>query len=489
VVDLTVSLDGVNSFPTVVVALPGLSVDDVASAVAAEQERSVVRGPDRCVIEEWDRVLSGADGSVVVATATSLESVEVRRSVRDRAVTVWIDDPRSTVQPAMKRRFLGPLTTVADVLVEVDHRPGHLIAEEVVAALARVPPPAHARYLTESVTVDGGRSYAIHVGRGARELVSKLVPDRARRVAVLTQDGIGVDVETGREQQTFVLPAGEGAKTLSVVEDLCSRFARWGMTRGDTVVTVGGGVVSDVGGFVAASYHRGVPVVHVSTTLLGQIDAAIGGKCGVNLAEGKNLVGAFWQPMAVVCEIEALDTLPRDEFVAGMGELAKYHFLGGGRLDRLPLVERVAAAARIKAEIVSADEREGGRRAILNYGHTLAHALETASGYRIRHGEAVALGLVYAAEVAHRLDRIDQARVDEHRRVVTGYGLSTSLAGLIDRYPVGPIDVDQLLDLFSRDKKAVDGVTFVLDGPDGVETVRVNDREVLADALDRVGRP
>jgi 5-deoxy-5-amino-3-dehydroquinate synthase len=479
----------VKSFPTVVVALPGLPVDDVVSAVAVRQERSVVRGPDHCVIEEWDRVLSGADGSVVVATATSLESVEVRRSVRDRAVTVWVDDPRSAVEPAMKRRFLGPLTTVADVLVEIDHRPRHLIAEEVVAALAHVAPPGHARYLTESVTVDGGRSYAIHVGRGARELVSKLVPDRARRVAVLTQDGIGVDVETGREQQTFVLPAGEGAKTLSVVEDLCSRFARWGMTRGDAVVTVGGGVVSDVGGFVAASYHRGIPVVHVSTTLLGQIDAAIGGKCGVNLAEGKNLVGAFWQPVAVVCEIEALDTLPQDEFVSGMGELAKYHFLGGGRLDRLPLAERVAASARIKAEVVAGDEREGGRRAILNYGHTLAHALETASGYRIRHGEAVALGLVYAAEVARCLDRIDQARVDEHRRVVTGYGLSTSLPGLIDRYPVGPIDPDQLLDLFSRDKKAVDGVTFVLDGTDGVETVRVDDREVLADALDRLGRP
>lgn len=455
-----------------------------------------MNGPDRASIAEWDRALAEAGTGVVTATAASLETVEVRRAVRSRAVTVWIggshvasDSVEGRIDPAMRRRFLGPLTTAADVLVDIDNRTDDVIADEIVTAVTDVAPLDGSHYLTESVVFHDGRSHTIHVGRGARELVSKLVPDRAKRVAVLTQDGIGVEVESGRTQRTFVLPVGEAAKRLSVVEDLCSQFARWGMTRADTVVTVGGGVVSDVGGYVAASYHRGIPVVHVSTTLLGQIDAAIGGKCGVNLAEGKNLVGAFWQPCGVICEIEALDTLPRDEFVSGMGELAKYHFLGGGRLDRLPLTERVAAAARIKADVVSGDEREGGHRAILNYGHTLAHALETASDYRIRHGEAVALGLVYAAEVAHRLGRIDQSRVAEHRRVVTGYGLSTSMPGLLSRSPVDELDNDQLLDLFSRDKKALDGVTFVLDGPDGVEPVRVDNHSILVDALDRLDQP
>ena len=207
-------------------------------------------------------------------------------------------------------------------------------------------------------------------------------------------------------------------------------------------------------------------MIHVPTTLLGQIDAAIGGKCGVNLPEGKNLVGAFWQPNAVLCDVDTLDTLPPREFGAGMGELAKYHFLGGGQLDRVELVERVARSVAIKAEVVSGDEREGGRRAILNYGHTLAHALETIGDYgTILHGEAVAIGLIYAAELAAVLGRIDRDRVDEHRRVVSAYGLDVDL-------PAG-LDHETIIDLFARDKKAITGITFVLDGPAGVEPVPV----------------
>ncbi|MBT8241895.1 MAG: 3-dehydroquinate synthase, partial [Acidimicrobiia bacterium] len=215
--------------------------------------------------------------------------------------------------------------------------------------------------------------------------------------------------------------------------------------------------------------------VQVSTTLLGQIDASVGGKCGVNLPEGKNLVGSFWQPAAVLCDTETLTTLPKEEVDAGMGELAKYHFLGGGRLDELELPARVAACVRLKADVVAADETETGRRAILNYGHTLAHALETAMDYRLRHGSAVAIGLPYAAELARRLGRIDQSAVAEHFRVLDAYGLDSSLPA--------EVNPEQLVDLFSRDKKAVDGITFVLDGPDGVEPVRIDDRELLLSAF------
>jgi 5-deoxy-5-amino-3-dehydroquinate synthase len=212
--------------------------------------------------------------------------------------------------------------------------------------------------------------------------------------------------------------------------------------------------------------------------LLGMVDAAVGGKTGVNLPEGKNLVGAFWQPSAVLCDLDALRTLPERERRSGLGELAKYHFLTGDDLDALSLEARVAAAVRIKAEVVASDEREGGRRAILNYGHTLAHALETSGAYDLRHGEAVAIGLVYAAGLARRLGRIDDARVAEHRAVVAGYDLPLLM-------PPGR-DAAEIVDLMAKDKKAVDGLTFVLDGPAGVEVVAGVDAEVARAALEDV---
>ncbi|MCP3857344.1 MAG: 3-dehydroquinate synthase [Actinomycetia bacterium] len=329
--------------------------------------------------------------------------------------------------------------------------------------------------LIEVEVAVGDRSYPTLVGDGARHALADVIPERARRVAVVTQAAIGIEVDPGIDHRVFVIGEGEQAKSLSTIEDLCRQFVSWGLTRGDAVVAVGGGLVTDVAGFAASVYHRGVPVVYVSTTLLGQIDAAIGGKTGVNLPEGKNLVGAFWQPHAVLCDTEVLATLPPRELGSGMGELAKYHFLGGGNLDRLDLCERVAACVRIKGEVVAADEREGGIRAILNYGHTLAHALEIDGAFDLRHGEAVAIGLVYAAELGHRLGRIDETRVAEHRRVVAAYDLAATV-------PAGS-DPDHIIELFSRDKKAIDGVTFVLDGPNGVEPVVVEDEAVLRAAL------
>jgi 5-deoxy-5-amino-3-dehydroquinate synthase len=232
----------------------------------------------------------------------------------------------------------------------------------------------------------GDRSYDVIVGDGVRTELARVVPASARRVAVVTQPGIPVDVDPGREFRVFEIGTGEEAKSLATVEQLCRGFAQWGLNRADTVVAVGGGMVTDTAGFAAAVYHRGVPVVHVSTTLLGQIDAAVGGKTGVNIPEGKNLVGAFWQPTAVLCDTEVLDTLPPREYRSGLGEMAKYHFLGGDDLDSLPIAERVAACVAIKAAVVAGDEREGGRRATLNYGHTLAHALEIATDHQLPMG-------------------------------------------------------------------------------------------------------
>ena len=336
--------------------------------------------------------------------------------------------------------------------------------------MASTDPRAHV------LTVDlGARSYDVHVGAGVRARLGSVMPAGARRAAVITQDGIGWTVDSGLDQAVFTVPDGEDAKSLAEVERLCRSMSAAGFTRSDVIVAVGGGVVTDLAGFVAAVYHRGMRYVSVPTTLLGQVDAAIGGKTGVNLPEGKNLVGAFWQPHAVLCDTDVLVTLPPREMRSGQGELAKYHFLSGDDLDALDLTQRIAAAVRIKADIVAADEREGGRRAVLNYGHTLAHAIETAGRYDLRHGEAVAVGLVYAAEVAAGMGRIDDDRVAYHRRVVTGYGLPSRLPAMLDDH--------ELLALFGRDKKALDGLTLILDSARGVEPVTPVPEAVLRQAL------
>jgi 5-deoxy-5-amino-3-dehydroquinate synthase len=316
------------------------------------------------------------------------------------------------------------------------------------------------------------------VGAGARARLAAVLPDGTRRVVVVTQDGLPtVDVPVPHEVVT--IGRGETHKTLATVEDLCRRFSRFGLTRSDAVVAVGGGMVTDVGGFAAAVYHRGIPVVHVPTTLLGMVDAAIGGKTGVNLPEGKNLAGAFWPPTAVLCDTELLATLPEREWRCGNGEMAKYHFLTGEDLLTLPLDERVARCVAIKSEVVAADPHERtGARATLNYGHTLAHALEVAVGFDLRHGEAVAIGLVFAAELATELGRIDAGRVAEHHRVVKSYGLEAALPG--------GVDTEELLTLMSRDKKATAGLTFVLDGPAGVERVAGVDPSVVRAVLARL---
>jgi 5-deoxy-5-amino-3-dehydroquinate synthase len=335
------------------------------------------------------------------------------------------------------------------------------------------------------------RSYDVMVGAGARQLLSEVLPSDVKRVAVVTQENVEVEVDAGVPSETFVIGDGEAAKSLASVEQLCRDFARFGLARSDAVVALGGGVVSDVAGLAAALFHRGIAYVNVPTTLLAQVDAAIGGKTGVNLPEGKNLMGAFWQPAAVLCDIQALGSLPAREWSSGRGEMAKYAFLGEGLLGAgrpgatilgLPLDEQVARCVAIKAAVVGEDERETGRRMVLNYGHTLAHALEASAfgpeaKWDLRHGEAVAIGLVFAAMLARRLDRIDDERVALHRRVVAGFDLYADI-------PVGA-SARELVEFMGRDKKAHHDLTFVLDGPDGVEPVSdVGEADVLATLAD-----
>ncbi len=333
--------------------------------------------------------------------------------------------------------------------------------------------------VTERVEL-GERSYDVVVGHGAVAALPGMLPASARRVAIVTQRGVPINVApivgAGRSVSVHVIGDGESHKSLATIEALSRDFARAGITRNDVIVGVGGGMVTDVAGFAAASWHRGTAVVHVATSLVGMVDAAIGGKTGVNIAEGKNLVGAFWQPRGVVCDLDALATLPEREVRCGNGEMAKYHFLTGDDLLAMDSATRIARCVRIKADIVGSDERESGRRALLNYGHTLAHALETTTDHDLAHGEAVAIGLMYAARLARMLGRIDDARVARHHDVIVDhYGLSV-------RLPSG-VSHDELVAVMGRDKKALDGLTFVLDGPRGVEVVSDVPHDAVTAAL------
>jgi 5-deoxy-5-amino-3-dehydroquinate synthase len=342
-----------------------------------------------------------------------------------------------------------------------------------------------------------GHPYDVVIGRGARHELAAVVSGLAgvRQAAVVTQPAVAAagwleGLVIGVPFDVHLLGDGEGSKSLESLEGLCRQFAQSGLSRSDLVIAVGGGIVTDVAGFAAATFHRGMRYVNVATSLLGQVDAAIGGKTGVNIAEGKNLVGAFWQPAAVLCDTETLASLPPREWRCGRGEMAKYAFLGEGEPDaallELDIDEQVARCAAIKAAVVAGDETEQGGRMVLNYGHTLAHALEAeafdpALGGDLAHGEAVAIGLVFAALLARRLGRIDDHRVELHRRVVAGFDLADDL-------PAWSVP-ERLVASMARDKKARHDLTFVLDGPDGVEPVTgVGEGDVLA-TLAEMGTP
>jgi len=290
---------------------------------------------------------------------------------------------------------------------------------------------------------------------------------------------------------------GEAAKSFATVERLCSEWSAGGLLRNDAVVALGGGVVGDTAGFAAAVYHRGIEVVQCPTTLLGQVDSAIGGKTAVNLPEGKNLVGAVHQPVAVLADINTLATLPERDFRSGLGEIAKYALMGGpddryglaalihehrneiDARDPEVLSDLVSRCAAIKAAVVAADPQERtGIRATLNYGHTLAHALETAGRHDLHHGEAVAVGLVFAGALASALERIPAAEADRHRDLVASLGLPVTAEG---------VDAAELLTVMRRDKKARGGLTFVLEGPDGLAIVEDPPAPALATAFRAVG--
>jgi 3-dehydroquinate synthase len=305
--------------------------------------------------------------------------------------------------------------------------------------------------------VGGGSPYDVVVGNGLLAELPGMLGDGVRRVAVIhpralaaTGEAVRVDLAAqGYEAHAIEIPDGEEAKLAPVASFCWQVLGQTGFTRSDAVVTVGGGSTTDMGGFVAATWLRGVKVVHLPTTLLAMVDAAVGGKTGMNTTEGKNLVGAFHEPAGVLCDLATLSTLPRNELVSGLAEVVKCGFIADPEIldlveadplaavapDSPLLRELVERAIRVKVDVVVGDLRETGGsaghpgREVLNYGHTLGHAIERAERYTFRHGAAVAIGMTFVAELARLAGRLDEATADRHRSVLELVGLPTTYRG------------------------------------------------------------
>lgn len=320
--------------------------------------------------------------------------------------------------------------------------------------------------------------YPVVIGTGLLGELAEQVGG-AHKVAILHQPTLTQTAESirsylvdkGIDAHRIEIPDAEAGKDLPVVGFIWDVLGRIGVGRQDVIVSLGGGAATDVAGFAAATWLRGVAVVHVPTTLLGMVDAAVGGKTGINTEAGKNLVGSFHQPKAVLVDLATLQTLPRNELVAGMAEIVKAGFIADPVIldlieadpeaavdpskDVLP--ELIRRSIAVKAEVVAADEKESALREILNYGHTLAHAIERRERYRWRHGAAVSVGLVFAAELGRLAGRLDDATANRHRSVLQLLGLPVSYDA--DALP-------QLLEYMAGDKKSRAGVLrfVVLDG-------------------------
>jgi len=418
--------------------------------------------PGTCAALEWANV---------VLLDTSLP--EVLRRLKDddsRPLLRRMKDPR-----ALYEERLPVYRRMANFEVRADGRAPADVANEIARLVFHT---ADAPVGTRKVTVpvgDGG--YEILIGNGIADRVGELMPDlpAAERAFVVTHPSLDAVARRvagsldarGLRVRILPVPEGEPSKSLAVAAQLFHELAEAPAHRGDLVVSVGGGVVGDLSGFVASTYARGVRLLHVPTSLLAQVDAAIGGKTAINLPQGKNLVGTFHQPVQVICDVGVLATLPDVEMRSGLAEVVKYGFISdpaildvvrdqvGSILGRDPKVleDIVARSAWAKASFVGADERDHGVRAHLNYGHTFAHSIEHAASFTgIRHGEAVALGMVAAARLARELDRIDDDLVDLHVATLRSAGLPTS----------AELRLEDLEPGWLRDKKYERGVRFVL---------------------------
>lgn len=451
-----------------------------------------------------------ADGGFVVALEARVDTIAARtRAAEDEARPLLADgDLLQRIRDLKAAR--QPFYALADCTIHTDVAGSGAVADQILRAFEQEAPALLESASRLQAIVDGpglpgtappdfgadtactvrtgGGFYPVYVGWGLLERI----PDKlalvgaSGRLFVVTDTAVqplyGEPViaalrKAGRDAAIFAVPPGEQSKSLDTLASIYDWLAAQQAERVDTVLALGGGVVTDLAGAAAATYLRGLNLVHAPTTLLGMVDAAIGGKVAIDLPAGKNLVGAFYQPKAVIADVATLSSLPPRELRSGFAEVIKHAFirdpemLNGLERDadallapprdepgREQLAALIARNVAIKAAVVSADEREAELRMILNYGHTIAHALEAATGYRdLLHGEALGVGLVGAAMIAGRLGLLDSAIIDRHRRVVQRFGLLISLSGISGTTP------DSILHAIQSDKKVRGGqVQWVL---------------------------
>ncbi|WP_034285800.1 3-dehydroquinate synthase [Schaalia suimastitidis] len=402
------------------------------------------------------------------------------------------DDPDGALRRLRAER--GDLYEAVATHTEAsDDGPATEVAQRIVARCASVP---------IIVKVGGDRPYpviistgvqAAHILGGLRPTCTKILLIHARSVTDSAERLADELTAAGMEVRTEYHPDAEEAKTIDVVAQMWNVAGQMRLGRHDAIVALGGGATTDMAGFVAATWLRGIDVVQIPTTLLAMVDAAVGGKTGINTAAGKNLVGSFHTPTRVLVDPSYLSTLPDADLRAGAAEIVKAGFIRDREILRLVeqhgpqalrhdgevLRELITRAVQVKATVVSADLQESGLREILNYGHTLAHAIERCENYRWRHGDAVAVGCVFAAEIAHTLGLLDSAAVDLHRQLFAAIGLPTSYSGA---------SMADLLHVMSTDKKVrVGRLRFVLLEGITHPVVRTLTPEDLTEAARRVG--
>ncbi|MBZ9643707.1 3-dehydroquinate synthase [Streptomyces sp. PSKA30] len=484
-------------------------VDEGEPAFRALEKQAVHRA-----LAEHDGVLALGGGAILDADTRALVagqrvvylSMDVEEAVKrtglNAARPLLAVNPRKQWRELMEaRRHL--YEEVATAVVATDGRTAEEVTQEVLNALelteisgGQPPGPRQEDVMAAPLTriqvggTAGSEPYEVLVGRQLLGELGGLVGDKAKRVAVIhpealaeTGEALRADLaEQGYEAVAIQVPNAEEAKTAEVAAYCWKALGQSGFTRTDVVVGVGGGATTDLAGFVAATWLRGVRWIAIPTTVLAMVDAAVGGKTGINTAEGKNLVGAFHPPVGVLCDLAALDSLPVNDYVSGLAEIIKAGFIADPTI--LELIEADPQAARtpagphtaeliersirVKAEVVSSDLKESGLREILNYGHTLGHAIEKNERYKWRHGAAVAVGMHFAAELGRLAGRLDDATADRHRTILESVGLP-----LHYRYDQWP----KLLQNMKVDKKSrgdllrfivLDGLAkpTVLEGPD-----------------------
>ncbi|MFJ3190666.1 3-dehydroquinate synthase [Streptomyces halstedii] len=496
-----------------VVAAAGKAIAEIFFDEGEEHFRELERRAVRDAVDQHTGVLALGGGAVLDAKTRALLAgrpvaylaMDVEEAVRrvglNTARPLLAVNPRRQWRELMDaRRHL--YEEVARTTVATDERTPEEVAQAVLDAL-ELPEPAPVASgrentpMTEQATTRiriagtaGTEPYEVLVGRQLLGELPNLIGDRAKRVAVLHPEALAGTGEAVREDLAaqgyeaiaIQLPNAEEAKTAEVAAYCWKALGQTGFTRSDVIVGVGGGATTDVAGFVAASWLRGVRWIAVPTTVLGMVDAAVGGKTGINTAEGKNLVGAFHPPAGVLCDLAALDSLPVHDYVSGLAEVIKAGFIADpvilGLVEADPQAARTPAgphtaelierSIRVKAEVVSGDLKESGPREVLNYGHTLGHAIEKNERYKWRHGAAVSVGMVFAAELGRLAGRLDDATADRHRAVLESVGLPLTYRG--DQWP-------RLLENMKVDKKSrgdllrfvvLDGIgrPAVLEGPD-----------------------